>query len=124
MQKLTSVKAQEIPHTQSQEEEATLTNVVNEYPPLKMPVTPTSKTKTAATPPVMSRPTREDTPWPNTFPASANQFVARSWPVPPAKESTTTARLEVRNAPQFTSPLSTFDPRQSDPCTKYTRGIV
>ena len=103
-QKLTSVKTQEIPHTQSWEKEATLTNAVNKYTPLKMPVTPTSKTKTAATPSVMSRSTREDTPWPNTFPASANQFVVRSWPVPPATESTTTARPEVRNALQPSLP--------------------
>ena len=31
--------------------------------------------------------TRDDTPWPNTMPASTNLFVARvSWPIPPNME--------------------------------------
>ena len=41
LQKLTNVKAQEIPQTQSWEKKATLVNAVNKYPPLQMPVTPT-----------------------------------------------------------------------------------
>ena len=50
------------------------------------------------------------------LPSLAIQFVVRSWPVPPAMESTTTPRLEVSNAPQSSLPQpSTFDPRQSSP---------
>ena len=44
-------------------------------------------TTVSTTPPKMSNPTRATTPWPPTFPALANLFVTRSWPIPPNKES-------------------------------------
>ena len=44
-------------------------------------------TTASATPPMMSNPRRATTPWPSTFPASANLFVTRSWPIPPSKEN-------------------------------------
>ena len=44
-------------------------------------------TTASTTTSMMSNPRRVITPWPSTFPASANLFVTRSWPIPPNKES-------------------------------------
>ena len=44
------------------------------------------KTTASATPailPVMSTPSRDPTPWPNTVPASSNLFITRPWPLCP-----------------------------------------
>ena len=51
----------------------------------QQPATMIPKTTPAATPanlPAMSTPSKGPTPWPNTVPASANLFIARSWPLP------------------------------------------
>ena len=44
-------------------------------------------TTAATTQPTMSNPTRDITQWPSSFPALANLFVTRTWPIPPNKES-------------------------------------
>ena len=60
-------------------------------------------TATATTPQ-----TREDTPWPNTMPASTNLFATRaSWPIPPSETSTLIfikmEKVEERTPPKITA---------------------
>ena len=47
----------------------------------------TTAIATLAILPVMSTPSRGPTVWPNTVLASANLFIARSWPLPPNKDN-------------------------------------
>ena len=48
--------------------------------------------------------TREDTPWPNTMPASTNLFVARaSWPIP-YNETSTPIYIKMEKAEERTPP--------------------
>ena len=52
-----------------------------------------------AAPAVTTLQTREDTPWPNTMPASTNLFEARaSWPIPPT-ETPTVVMMEKTEVP-------------------------
>ena len=55
----------------------------------QQPVTLIPKITTTATPtilPVISIPSRGPAPWPNAVLATANIFIARSWPLPPKKD--------------------------------------
>ena len=79
---LSQTKVQEKPYStirKFQEGESPFTpNCV--YPPIaqQQPMATATATFTASL-------TRDDTPWPNTVPASTNLFVARSsWPIPPS----------------------------------------
>ena len=73
---LTQGKFKEIPYSarKSQEEEGPSTPSGNNPPKAQQP-----EAKTTA----VALQTREETPWPNTMPASTNLFVERaSWPIP------------------------------------------
>ena len=56
----------------------------------------TTATAKSAILPAMSTPSRSPTPWPNTFPASANLFVTRSWPLPPNKDDSPIPAMQKR----------------------------
>ena len=53
-------------------------------PPMSAAPLPTN---TSTTTPMTTKPTRSSTQWPSTIPASANLFVIRQWPMPPAQEN-------------------------------------
>ena len=77
---LSSPKVQEMPNPtmkKSLEREGMFT------PNCGSPLMEQQQPKPTATATFATPLTRDDTPWPNTVPASTNVFVARSWPFPP-----------------------------------------
>ena len=67
---------------------------------------PTKVQQPKATATAAALQTREDTPWPNTMPASTNLFVTKaSWPIPPSETSTPmfmkTEKAEDRTSPKI-----------------------
>ena len=95
---LAQSRIQEIPNPPirtSQEEGGASTPNRDNPPKAQQP-----KATTTATDPQ----TREDTPWPNTMPASTNFFVARaSWPIPP-NETSTPIFIKMEKAEERTPP--------------------
>ena len=72
---------------------------VEENPSVPSCNTPQQRQHPEATPIVTTLKTREDTPWPNTVPASTNLFEARAyWPNPPA-ETPTVVKMEKTEVP-------------------------
>ena len=79
---VSSANIQEIPRpsTQKPQEGEVLLISNPNNPPMEPQPTPLQPMAPATTSAAIL-PTRDDTPWPNTLPASTNLFVARSWPI-------------------------------------------
>ena len=71
---------------------------VEENPSAPICNTPQQRQQPEAAPSVITFQVTEDTPWPNTMPASTNLFVARAnWPIPPTE--TPAVKMEKAEVP-------------------------
>ena len=72
-----TTQIQEVPRSLMWKPQGEVPLIPNQNPTPLQPRAPATASATIA-------PTRDDTPWPKTVPASTNLFVARSsWPIPP-----------------------------------------